>query len=332
MKTLFLLPIVLLLSHAEHLLAGSVINSNLPAGTVIVNINAQEDGTASYGGGNTGQAFFYQPFGSGPNGLLSIPVSPGTYTFRIVDPADVAQEFPSLTAAQLSTLFTAWTYNSPWVTQYMVFDISATTAASKPQLFDGADNTSSYDNAQDAYNATVAAGGANLIQIDTMHGREGTNYTTTYSFTTATSLVFVIPDSGLSDNNGGVSVVVQKVPAPAFFNGETALTNGVDYLAFLNGNYFGYYSFLSDPRYLYHFDLGYEYVFDADDGKSGVYLYDFASSTFFYTSPTFPFPYLYDFSLNTVLYYYPDPSNAGHYNTNGTRFFYNFATGKIITK
>ena len=76
------------------------------------------------------------------------------------------------------------------------------------------------------------------------------------------------------------------------------------YLAFSNGNIFGYYGFLSDPHYIFHDDLGYEYVFDAADGQDGVYLYDFASSSFFYTSPTFPFPYLYDFSLNTVLYYY----------------------------
>ena len=74
------------------------------------------------------------------------------------------------------------------------------------------------------------------------------------------------------------------------------------------------------------------YVADAGDGKSGVYLYDFASGGFFYPSPAFPFPYLYDFSLNTVLYYYPNPSQAGHYNTDGYRFFYDFANGKIITK
>ena len=136
----------------------------------------------------------------------------------------------------------------------------------------------------------------------------------------------------VSDNNGGVSVVVQKVPAPAFFNGETALTNGVYYLAFPNGDYFGYYSFLTDPRYIYHFDLGYEYVFDSDDGKSGVYLYDFKSKGFFYTSPTFPFPYLYDFTLKTVLFYYPDPKNPGRYDTNGVRYFYDFATKQIISK
>ena len=119
---------------------------------------------------------------------------------------------------------------------------------------------------------------------------------------------------------------------PPFFTGEIALANGVYYLSLPDGDPFGYYSYLPDPRYIYHFDLGYEYVFDAADGKSGVYLYDFASQTFFYTSPLFSFPYLYDFSLNAVLYYYPDPNNPGRYNTNGVRYFYNFSTGQIITK
>ena len=126
------------------------------------------------------------------------------------------------------------------------------------------------------------------------------------------------------------SITVQ--PAPEFFKGEVALSSGVYYLAFPSGRYFGYYSYLSDPHFVFHFDLGTEYVFNANDGKSGVYLYDFKSNGFFYTSPTFPFPYLYDFTLNTVLYYYPDPSNAGHYNTNGVRYFYRFDTGKIIQK
>jgi hypothetical protein len=54
------------------------------------------------------------------------------------------------------------------------------------------------------------------------------------------------------------------------------------------------------------------------------------SNHFFYTSPSFPFPYLYDFSLNTVLYYFPDPNRPGHYTTN-PRYFYDFATGQIIT-
>jgi len=117
---------------------------------------------------------------------------------------------------------------------------------------------------------------------------------------------------------------------PAFFSGEVSLGNGVYYLQFPNGTPFGYYSYLTDPRFIYHFDMGYEYWFDANDGHSGIFFYDFMSNHFFYTSPSFPFPYLYDFSLNTVLYYFPDPNRPGHYTTN-PRYFYDFATGQIIT-
>jgi hypothetical protein len=115
-----------------------------------------------------------------------------------------------------------------------------------------------------------------------------------------------------------------------FFTGEGSLGNGVYYLQFSNGTPFGYYSYLTDPHWIYHFDMGYEYWFDANDGHNGIYFYDSMSTHFFYTSPSFPFPYLYDFSLNTVLYYYPDTNNPGHYTTN-PRYFYNFATGQIIT-
>ena len=118
----------------------------------------------------------------------------------------------------------------------------------------------------------------------------------------------------------------------AFFAGAASLGKGVYYLGFPNGNYFGYYAYLSDPNYLYHFDMGYEYVFNANDGHSGVYLYDFKSNGFFYTSPSFPFPYLYDFNRNSVVYYYPDPNNAGHYNTDGVRYFYDTKTGKTFSK
>ena len=129
-----------------------------------------------------------------------------------------------------------------------------------------------------------------------------------------------------------VALAFSPAPPSSFFNGAVPLGGGVYYLDFASGNPFGYYSLLSDRHYIYHFDLGFEYVFDAADGTNGVYLYDFRSSTFFYTSPTFPFPYLYDFSLNTVLYYYPDPNSAGHHNTGEVRYFYDFATGQIISK
>lgn len=128
-----------------------------------------------------------------------------------------------------------------------------------------------------------------------------------------------------------VSSVTSQAAHPAFFAGEQSVGNGVYYLSFPNTNYFGYYSYLSDPRYIYHFDLGYEYVADANDGHSGIYLYDFASNTWFYTSPSYPFPYLYDFTLGSVLYYYPDATNAGRYSSN-PRYFYEFKTGTVITK
>jgi hypothetical protein len=124
---------------------------------------------------------------------------------------------------------------------------------------------------------------------------------------------------------------VRVSPTAAFFTGEIPLGNGVYYLQFPNGTPFGYYAYLSDPHFIYHFDMGYEYWFDANDGHNGIYFYDFAANTFFYTSPSFPFPYLYDFGLNTVLYYYPDTQKPGHYTTN-PRYFYNFATGQIITR
>ncbi len=136
---------------------------------------------------------------------------------------------------------------------------------------------------------------------------------------------------------GSAGTVYKLTVTPGFFEGEVVLDvgNEVYYLRLPNGNPFGYYSYLDEANYIYHFDLGYEYVFNAMDNRAGVYLYDFASNGFFYTSPTFPFPYLYDFSLNSTVYYYPDPDQADHpgrYNTNGVRYFYVFSTGQIISK
>ena len=142
-------------------------------------------------------------------------------------------------------------------------------------------------------------------------------------------------DSGVENNLTSVDVRVMDVIGwdlthPPFFMGEVPLSNGVYYLQFPNGTPFGYYSYLTDPHFIYHFDMGYEYWFDANNADRGIFFYDFMSNHFFYTSPSFRFPYLYDFSLNTVLYYYPDPNRPGHYSTN-PRYFYNFATGQIIT-
>ena len=119
------------------------------------------------------------------------------------------------------------------------------------------------------------------------------------------------------------------MPHPAFFAGETALGGGWYYLQFANGTPFGYYSYLADQNFIYHIDLGFEYLFDANDANHGIFFYDFASSSFFYTSPI-AFPYLYDFSLNAWLYYLPDVNNPGRY-THNPRWFFNFATGQWIT-
>ena len=128
-----------------------------------------------------------------------------------------------------------------------------------------------------------------------------------------------------------VGVPPSEVPShPAFFHGEQALPNNFYHLTFPNGNEFGYYTFTQFP-YFYHPDMGFECFIDANDGQGGAYFYDFASRTFFYTSPKFPFPYLYDFSLNAVLCYLPDAKNPGHYSTN-PRWFYNTATRQFITK
>src|ERR1700694_2403537 len=115
----------------------------------------------------------------------------------------------------------------------------------------------------------------------------------------------------------------------SFFAGEAALSNGVYYLALPNGNVFGYYSYLPDSNYIYHFDIGYLYVFDANDGKGGVYFYDFTSGHWWYTGRQYPFPYVYDFSRSALLYYYPDTNSAGHYTT-GPRYFYHFGFAQIV--
>ena len=161
-------------------------------------------------------------------------------------------------------------------------------------------------------------------------GTNGAQYTTPQHLLPPAGYVY----SALSSGSSAIHVLAILTPGPpsTFFLGEAPLKDGVYYLAFSTGNYFGYYAFLSNPNYIYHFDMGYEEAFAADDGKAVGYRYECKSTGFFYTAPSFPFPYLYDFTLKTVLYYYPDPNNPGHYNTDGTRYFYDFSTGQTITK
>ena len=104
--------------------------------------------------------------------------------------------------------------------------------------------------------------------------------------------------------------------------------NGIYYLQFPNGTLFGYYGYLSSG-WIYHMDMGYEYVLPSGDSSNGVYFWDLSSSHWFYTNPG-SFPYLYDFTLNAWLYYFPNTANPGHYTTN-PRWFANMTTGKTFT-
>ncbi|MGH7953867.1 MAG: hypothetical protein ACREFE_18370, partial [Limisphaerales bacterium] len=186
---------------------GTVITDNLPANTAIINISATQEGA------NGGQDLWDAPFYTGgATQFLEYTVQAGAYNFRIIDPADAAQLFPALTSEQTNEIYTAWTFNSPWVTDYLVFDSAATNNSSLPQLFDGAyTNTAGngpfFSSATNAYNAAVSGGYYDLIRTGSL-GRGGTAFTNSYTFTNVETLIFAVPDYALGDNVGGVSVLI----------------------------------------------------------------------------------------------------------------------------
>ena len=191
--------------------AGTVITSNLPPNTAIININAREDGAARFNGD---QSLWYQPFYSGSaTQLVEYTVAPGTYSFRVVNPTDAAGFFPMLTSNQTNQIFTAWTYNSPWILDYLVFDGAAETNGSIAQLFDGSPEWPPYSGPDAAYQASLTNGYYNLIRYGPL-GRDSTNFATSYTFQGAERLIFVIPDYGLGDNSGGVSVLISPASGP----------------------------------------------------------------------------------------------------------------------
>src|SRR5438045_2384260 len=150
--------------------AGTVITNNLPVGTAIVNISGIQDGAASYSGD---QSLWYHPFyTAGATQLVKYTVSAGTYNFRAINPADAATFFPALTSAQTSQIFTAWTYNSPWILDYLAFAASAETNFSVPQLFDGSPE-GNFGNANAAYSASLTNGANNTIRVGPL-GRDST--------------------------------------------------------------------------------------------------------------------------------------------------------------
>lgn len=199
----FCASLFVLLTPAAPLLAGSTITTNLPANTVILNIDSQNDGAASFNGD---QSLWYHPF-SYTNSIPTFTVQPGTYSFRIINPTDAAAIFPSLTTDQQSQIYTAWTYNNPWITNYLIYPATATSDYTTSQLLYGAPSTEGYSNATDAYNGSISNGHYNAFYPGIADG--SIPLTTTYTFTSAQTLVAVIPDYGLYDNIGGLSVLIQ---------------------------------------------------------------------------------------------------------------------------
>jgi uncharacterized repeat protein (TIGR01451 family) len=131
------------------------------------------------------------------------------------------------------------------------------------------------------------------------------------------------PQVNLASVSGGgnassVGIADSTTIDPLFFNGEISLGGAVYYLTFPNGTLFGYYGYLGSG-WIYHFDLGYEYVLPSGDANGDVYLYDLQSGHWWFTGPTL-FPNLYDFTLAEWIYYVPNASEPGHYTTNPRQF------------
>jgi hypothetical protein len=208
-KTIALACLWVLLVNSQFAFSGTVITANLPPSTAIININAKQDGAASWNGG---QDSWFQPFFTGgATGLLQYTIAPGTYQFRLTNPTLAAAQFPPLTAGQLSEIFTAWTYNAPWITDYFVFDSAGATNPSVPQIFAGAIRpiglTGGTGSASEAFDFATTYEYDDVI-VTQPGGRVTGTRTTLYTFNTPEVLTFVIPDNVLSDNNGGVSVVI----------------------------------------------------------------------------------------------------------------------------
>jgi hypothetical protein len=234
--------------------AGTIISTNLPTGSVIVNINGQQDGAAGYGGQTppgvigVNQDDWYQPFNTN-HSLLEYTFQPGAYSFRIINPTDAKQLFPSLTTSQLSQIGGAWSYNSPWATDWMAFDSSAATNPTEHQLFTGAVTPdkappgaqgflpgAGYSTQDEAYQAAKLGG--YFDQIVTGTGRYTGTTQASYTFTTTETLIFDIPDYYLPDNQGVVSVLISPTNTSATPEPSTLALLGMASASF--AGYFGW--------------------------------------------------------------------------------------------
>ncbi len=214
-------------------LAGNVITTNLPLNTAIVNVIAKQDGAAGW---NANQDSWFQPFFTGgATALTQLVVQPGTYSFRLTNPTLAAAEFPSLSSGQLSQIFTAWTYNSPWITDYFVFDAAGVANSSVPDIFAGAIRPAGLNggtgSAIEAFNLAVNNHFDDII-VKQPGGRITGVRTDRYTFTSTETLTFAVPDNILSDNNGGVSIIVSPATPAGLFGdyNSNGVVDAADYV------------------------------------------------------------------------------------------------------
>src|ERR1019366_2376604 len=112
-----------------------------------------------------------------------------------------------------NSIFTAWTYNSPYTTAALVFDSSAVSNPSQNQLFSVAELAGSVTTPLAAYTLDVSEGFYHQIFV----GSRGATPQNTFTFANPTTLIFAVPDSQLGDNAGGVSVLIAAVAPPLSF-------------------------------------------------------------------------------------------------------------------
>jgi hypothetical protein len=108
-----------------------------------------------------------------------------------------------LTADQFGGVYTAWTFNSPWLTNYLVFDASGATGR---QFLTGAISPGE-SNGPDAAHQAAKAGG----YFDQFYAYPAGVPQSEITFAAAKTLIFAVPDNILSGNTSGLSALVARV-------------------------------------------------------------------------------------------------------------------------